>query len=316
MPASLNGLAGWLLPALILCLPGCAGIPSSVSELPEPGYAVELAETPFFPQEKYQCGPAALATALQSSDVNVQPDDLVASVYLPGREGSLQVDMLAATRSAGRIPYRLRESLAAIAAELDDGRPVVVLQNLGVSLIPRWHYAVVVGIDEPNDAVLLRSGTEKRRETPIRPFLRTWARGEYWAFSVLRPGELPAAADRDRYVEAVAAVEQVGMLEEAAVAWRAALERWPSDAVAQFGLGNTMLELGRAGDAVRVYRDLLTTKPELVVARNNLSLALLKLGRHTEAMTEIDNALGQLNNDALRAELLDTKREIERAQRQ
>ena len=125
--------------------------------------AIELEETPFFSQTRYQCGPAALATTLVASGANAELDELVDAVYLPGRQGSLQLEMLAATRSAGRLPYVVNKTLSALLEELDAGRPVIVLQNLGVRVIPRWHYAVVVGIDAGRDRVILRSGTERRR---------------------------------------------------------------------------------------------------------------------------------------------------------
>jgi len=34
----------------------------------------ELREVPFFPQEEFQCGPAALATVLAASGVKVTPE--------------------------------------------------------------------------------------------------------------------------------------------------------------------------------------------------------------------------------------------------
>ena len=63
---------------------------------------LELADVPFFPQVEYQCGPAALATALASSGVAVTPGDLVSQVYIPARKGSLQIEMMAAARRRGQ----------------------------------------------------------------------------------------------------------------------------------------------------------------------------------------------------------------------
>lgn len=66
---------------------------------------IELVQTPFYPQSRYQCGPAALATVLNHAGVDVGPVDLVGQVYAPSRRGTFQVEMLAATRRHGRLAY-------------------------------------------------------------------------------------------------------------------------------------------------------------------------------------------------------------------
>ena len=287
-------------------------IPPSVSELPAPGRTIELEDTPFYPQERYQCGPAALTTVLAQSGAAVSLDDMINKVYLPGRQGSLQVELLAATRTEGRLPYVIDGSLAAIWQELEAGRPVLVLQNLGVAAIPRWHYAVVVGIDAERGEVVLRSGTDRRRVTSSNTFLHTWQRGDYWGLVVLPPGELPAAPDRSRYFEAVAALEQAGRAEETALAWQAALGQWPNDSIALFGLGNARLVLGDYREAEDVYRELLAAEPGMVVARNNLALALAEQGEFEAALREIGIALSENRDAALERELRDTQASIRR----
>jgi tetratricopeptide (TPR) repeat protein len=301
-----------LLPALLFLLAGCASIPPSVSELPASAGAIELEDTPFFPQERYQCGPAALTTVLNHAGAAVSLDDIVDKVYLPGRQGSLQVELLAATRTEGRLPYVIDGSLAAIRGELAAGRPVLVLQNLGVAAIPSWHYAVVVGIDADRGEIILRSGTDRRRATATRPFLHTWRRGDYWGMVVLAPDELPAAADRSRYFAAIAALEEAGRATDAAVAWQTALGKWPGDTVALFGLGNSRLASGEYLAAEQAYRDLLRRDPAVIAARNNLALALVEQGKYDEAMREIGIALAENHDAALEAELRNTEATIRR----
>lgn len=297
------------MPALLLCLGGCASIPEAVRQLPA-GTALELDRVPFYAQERYQCGPAALLTLLTLSGVDAALEDLVEKVYLPGMQGSLQVEMLAATRTEGRVPYVIDGTLGAIWNELEAGRPAIVLQNLGVAAIPRWHYAVVVGIDAKHDEVILRSGTDRRRITSVRTFLHTWRRGDYWAMIVLRPDELPAAADRERYFSAIAALEQTGQLEAAAQAWRTAGNQWPQDPVVLFGLGNVESALRNFGIAEANYRALLKQDGSLLVARNNLALVLAEQGEFEAAMLEIGKALEENDDLDLETELRDTERTI------
>jgi hypothetical protein len=282
-------------------------VPPDVAEIEAGGAAIELTETPFFPQERYQCGPAALATAISSSGVAVDLRELVDRVYLPDRQGSLQVEMLAATRSAGRIPYVIDGTLQVLWNELAAGRPIVVLQNLGVAAIPKWHFAVVVGLDSNRKEVVLRSGIEQRRVTSLATFLRTWGRGDYWGFVVLRPEELPTAVDRQRYLSAVAVLEKAGRNAEAMVAWNTALEKWPGNPVALFGLGNIALTAGNNLEAEEYFRMLLRGDAKSVVARNNLAIALARQARYEEAAREISIALENTDEPALAKELLDTK---------
>src|SRR5688572_23044905 len=90
----------------LLSLTGCTTYPSvretlSATDVPSPQTKVELTTTPFFPQKTHQCGPAALASVLSAAGVAITPDELTNEVYLPARRGSLQLELLAATRRRG-----------------------------------------------------------------------------------------------------------------------------------------------------------------------------------------------------------------------
>ena len=301
---------GQLLLALLFLSAGCASIPPEVRVLPVGDPPIELHATPFFAQQEFQCGPAALTTVLVASGADVSPQDIVKKVYLPGREGSLQFEMLAATRTSARLPYVIDGRLTAIRDELIADRPVIVLQNLGVAAIPAWHYAVVIGIDTERGMVILRSGTERRRETRIKTFLRTWQRSGYWAMVVLKPGSLPSNVDRTRYLAAVAALEGAGQSLAAETAWRAGLAEWPGDTTAAFGLANALAAQGDDVAAVTAYEELLALDPDLVVARNNLALALARLGHFDKAERQIERALLDNTYADLESELLDSQASI------
>jgi hypothetical protein len=147
---------------------------------------VELAQVPFFPQADYQCGPAALATVLTFSGVPTSPASLVDEVWLPGRQGSLQVEMLAAPRRHGRVAQRLAPRFADLLREVAAGTPVLVLQDVGL-LAPQWHYAVVNGFDYGSGTIYLRSGLQARQEMSFTGFEHSWRKAGYWAFVVPRP---------------------------------------------------------------------------------------------------------------------------------
>jgi tetratricopeptide (TPR) repeat protein len=300
-----------LLGAIALLLAGCAArAPVLEQTLPAGGpRSVEVAGAPFFPQENYQCGPAALATVLGQSGLSVTPAALAPQVYLPQRKGSLQIELIAATRRHGRIPVIIAPELAALVAELQAGRPVLVLQNLRLQTWPAWHYAVAVGYDARRDVFLLRSGRTKRLETPAAEFLRTWGLGERWAVVTLVPGELPASSDPRRYLEAVAAMESVADSGTLTTAYRAALARWPQNFAARFGLANALRSSGELAKAEMAYRALLVERPDEPAIVNNLADLLVARGCRGEALLLLAQILANGAGAALGATLEKTRAE-------
>jgi tetratricopeptide (TPR) repeat protein len=289
--------AAFNLPALVMLAlagAGCAGggplLSPEVQRNTLPA-SVELEQTPFFPQKDYQCGPAALATVLTYSGIEIAPEQLVDKVYIPARRGSLQVEMLAAARSLGRLPYVLEPELGSLMAELAAGRPVLVLQNLGLSFAPVWHYAVAAGYDAGAEEFMLRSGITERRVMPAGKFSRSWAASNNWAMVVLRPGEVPATPIENKYLQAAAALEVVGQHEAALSAYRAAAEYWPQSSAALFVLGNAHYAAGEMIAAEQSYRRALQQEPENPAVLNNLAQVLLNQDRCVEALEQINRAL-------------------------
>jgi hypothetical protein len=276
---------GFFILSLLLFVTGCASLQSerllkSAAAFPEP---VELTEVPFFPQEEYQCGPAALAMALRWSGVGITPDELVPQVYLPARQGSLQAEILGAVRRHGRIPYVLSPQLESLLAEIASGHPVIVLQNLALSWYPKWHYAVVVGFDLARGEITLRSGLEARHTVALTTFERTWARGDYWAVVVMPPDRLPRTAEETRYLESVVALERLQRHEVTAIAYATAAARWPKSLVAQLGLGNSRYRLGDLAGALEAFQRAARDHPGSAPAFNNLAQTLAELGKLKEA---------------------------------
>ncbi|MDO8705273.1 MAG: PA2778 family cysteine peptidase [Sulfuricaulis sp.] len=275
---------GFLLLAFLLAT-GCTTpqtdrIRATADALPRP---VELTTVAFFPQEEYHCGPAALATTLNWAGVPVTPAELASQVYLPGRQGSLQLELIGAARRHGRIPYVLRPELESVFAEVAAGNPVLILQNLSFWWYPKWHYAVVVGFDLKHDRMVLRSGREQRHVVPIEVFERTWRRGDYWAMVVMPPDRLPFTAEEIPYVQAVAPLERLSRWQETSVAYATALDRWPKSLAARMGLGNSRYAQADVRGAEAAFRQATQEHPDAAVAFNNLAQVLADQNRYHQA---------------------------------
>jgi tetratricopeptide (TPR) repeat protein len=272
---------------------------------------IELAETPFFPQTRYQCGPAALATVMGASGVDVTPERLTPRVYVPARRGSLQVEMQAAPRDYGRLSLKLPRNLEAVVAELEAGHPVLVLHNYGRWFWPRWHYAVVVGYDPADDIFLLRSGREARQRMRTRHFMVYWHHAARWAMVVLRPGETAANGDARLYLEAAAAFERGASPRDARDAFDAAVRRWPAEPVAWVGRGTAEHRLGNLQAAARDYAAALKIDGGQIAARNNLAQTFLDLKCPRAARAQLDLIDVQTLASPLRESVLDTRRQAD-----
>jgi tetratricopeptide (TPR) repeat protein len=270
-------------------LAGCASGPQyrSLSSVEQP---VELAEVPFFPQEEYQCGPAALATVLTDAGVDITPDRLVEQIYIPDRRGSLQAELLAATRRQGLVPYLLPGAIDPLIEELHSGRPVLVFQNLRLERWPVWHYAVLIGYEPEGKRFILRSGTEYRQRSAARQFLGTWDRAGRWSMVVASPSEPPASADVLAWLQAVAQFESTGDLASAAQGYEAAVARWPESASAWAALGNARYREERLEDAVMAYQNALVRSADHWTARHNIVHAYLELGCPQRAEPWLDTS--------------------------
>lgn len=292
---------------------GCAtDFRDALSELEQQQGDVELIETPFYPQVTDQCGPSALATVLNSSGVAVTSDDLKSRIYIPGRQGSLQIELLAATRAYGRMPYLVDTDISALLDELGGGRPVLVMQNLGNKHAPIWHYAVVVGYLADERRFVLRSGDQKRHITSASRFVRTWQRAGYWGVLALKPGEMPASPNADKYVRSVAAVESIGDLESAAAGYDAATERWPENSLAWLGLGNAYYAQGKLELAEGAYKRLLSLDSDHLIALNNLAQVQIDRGCFEDAATTLDTALSKAKaKTAINRALQEARRDLE-----
>lgn len=301
--------------AFFCLLTACAanGVRETTQNTQFPRHA-ELTSTPFFPQAEYQCGPAALATALTAVDIPVTPDQLTPEVYVPSRQGSLQIEMLAAARRHGALAVQIPPQLEAVIQEVSAGNVVVVMQNLGFSWVPSWHYAVVVGYDLDRELVWLRSGTFERFEMSLNAFQRTWARSGHWAFVALPPGKLPASGSADEVAKALVAYEKNVSATMAKTAYQAAVNKWPDHQVLLMGLGNAAYATNDLPLAAVTFKHMTEVHPDSAAAYNNLATVLLAQQQIAQAEVVAEKGLVIAGNDEkLKLQIIQTLSEIRQA---
>lgn len=279
---------------LSLLLTGCAGMqplsPHTQTVLVNQK-AFELENVPFYPQEEYQCGPAALATVLNYSGRRVTPEELVPQVYLPERKGSLQTEMLSATRRQGLVAYTIDPNIEGLLSALNTGNPPLVLLNLSLPIYPMWHYAVVVGIDPSTSEITLRSGLNRREVMPISTFLNLWDRSSNWGFVVLDPDKkAPEFATADGWLGSSLSLERADA-KAAAKAYQAGLVRWPQDAMLWFGLGNSQYVQANYTEAEESFHQAVKANPKFADAWNNLAETRFTLKKKSQAIEAAKKAV-------------------------
>lgn len=264
---------------LITLLAGCASTPqwpapdtgASRHALPE---QIVLEDVPFFPQERYQCGPASLAMMLNSQGLKTNPEILKELVYIPGREGSLQIEMIAGARSHGMLVYPLNGKLESMLTELAAGNPVLVMQNLRFGWWPQWHFAVVIGYDATQKDLILHTDTRERQRVALEVFTNTWGRTGNWSVVILPPDQVPATAKPLRFLQSAHDLETTGRTTAAAIAYKTAETIWPDQPAAIMARGNLAWQLGMHTEATGHFLRTVNRFPEFAEGWNNLAFAL------------------------------------------
>lgn len=280
MRTTLRG--GHLVAAAVLALlSACQTVPPPELASAHPQTRLEV---PFIAQEKYQCGPAALAMMLRWNQLPGDADELVNEVWLPERHGSLGMELMAAGRARGLLAYPV-QSPQALIEEVQAGHPVLVLQNLAFARWPKWHYAVVIGYDQAGQRIILHSGTSEATHSHWNRFLRTWSRAHYWGFVLLPAGQLPASVEPEPLLKTLAPLGEDGLPH-----WQTAVEHFPNNGRLRFGYANALWQAGEHEKGLAEFEKTVQLDPDFTQAWNNLAYARAEAGDQAGARTAVCRA--------------------------
>jgi len=272
---------------------------------------LELTSTAFFSSREHQYAPAALATMLSASGVATSLPQLTSLMYFPSKHVSTQTELGLLPAKFSRLSYPIAPDLPVVLAELQAHRPVLVRQNSGRSLLSKWHFAVVIGYDARRDTLVLRSGPSRRQVMSASEFLRDWDNAERWAMLVLRPGELPAVANRERYFAAAIQFSRTAPAADARLVFDAGLKRWPSDPAAWAGRAGVESKAGDLTAAARDYATAVRMDGSYAQARNSLAMTLLGLGCVHSAQSELDRITESALPQTLRTSIDGSREQVQ-----
>lgn len=147
---------------------------------------------PFFPDRRDQWGPSALAGVLGFWGRPVTPEELRKEIHFPKQPRSVALDLKYAARARGLEAEMGTGDLRLLKAELDAGRPVIVLLNIGARWAPVRSYQVVTGYNEWLGGVYVHFGPTKDFFISYSRFEKKWQNADRW---FLRVSEKKPAAE-------------------------------------------------------------------------------------------------------------------------
>jgi len=143
-----------------------------------------LEGVPFYPQERYQCGPASLASVLNYWGVNVSPEEIASDIYSKTAKGTLDIDMVSYVLGKGLEADIFAGGMDDITRSINEGHPLIVLVDYGFWVYQQNHFMVVVGYD--SNGIIVNSGSEKLKFIASGDFLKLWEKTNFWTLSVSR----------------------------------------------------------------------------------------------------------------------------------
>jgi predicted double-glycine peptidase len=166
--------------AVLLFLCACASSPTVL-----PDGSKTLSGVPFFPQEDYQCGPAALATVMnywytrQGGAERIGIDEITKAIYSPGARGVLPSDLENYPKKKGFSAQQFRGSMRDIRDHIDRGIPLILFVEYGLSFYQLNHFLVVTGYTR--DGIIVNSGRREREMITNSDLEKVWKKTGYWA---------------------------------------------------------------------------------------------------------------------------------------
>ncbi len=303
-----------LLAGLLILLTGCQTPPQTKQLLAQPPAIARqhlIPQVPFYPQQEYFCGPTTLAEVAGFYGLNKDPATIAPATFIPGLQGTLQIEMAAAARQLGLVAYTQRSNLAQLLSLVAENIPVIVLQNNSIAWYPQWHYAVVIGYDLQSQEAILHTGLTEAYRLNFSTFERTWARGNYWLLAMLPSDKSSSQLEPFIYTKASQDLLSTQQVDSGVAALKTATTQWPDYWLPYFLLGNHYFS-SQPAEAARWFEQGLPFAQQEISYLNNYAVLLSEQGCKAKATTLIEAALQLSPHDS---NLLDSQQKINSAKK-
>lgn len=280
----------FLLSLLVSCATATKQTNALVKDREDLPSSSKITNVPFINQEKNHCGPATMAMVLKHAHLDIPLEELNAQMMTSQMEGTFQSEMLGAARRNGMLAIPI-ENMKSLLQEVSHEHPVIVFQNLGLSSLPQWHYAVVIGHDLKGPDIFLHTGPHESLKQDMRFFERNWILGGNWGLLVLRPDQLSVTASELTHMKAASMLESIGKINEAMIAYETIHKRWPTSLAPLMGLGNVNYQQKKFKKSESYLQKAVSLHPQSAMAWHNLATVQAELGFKKKAQMNSLKAL-------------------------
>lgn len=145
---------------------------------------VLLSGIPFYRQDDFQCGPAALATVVNYWRARtglgnpVTPESIAQEIYSPTAKGVLGIDLEIYGKRHGFSASQHAGNLSDLKKSIDQGIPPIIMVDYGLLSIQLNHFLVITGYTA--NGVLANTGREENQLIGERRLESIWKKTGYW----------------------------------------------------------------------------------------------------------------------------------------
>ncbi|NVK24035.1 MAG: PA2778 family cysteine peptidase [Gammaproteobacteria bacterium] len=283
-----------MVASFCLIIFGCANANHHIKQVTVNSAPYTIPNVPFYPQQTFYCGPTTLAEVANFHGAELTPEQIAPKIFIPNREGSLQLEMVAATRQLELLAYAKKNGdLDTLIELVNQDIPVIVLQNNGVSWLPQWHYSVVIGFDLPNEVIILHSGLDKNIHVNVGVFMNTWQRSSHWYLAALPADKELTKLDPFTYIKAAQELITTQQTEAGLAALNTAINMWPDNWLSYFLLANHYF-VQEPDKSLHYFQAGIKNAPEAQQQTsflNNYAYTLARTGCKTLALNAISQAI-------------------------
>lgn len=292
---------------LFICASGCAPERTArVSDDPLLNKADRyyIPQVPFIKQRKNFCGPASIAAVLNYWGKDISQDDVASELYIAPAKGTLNIDIAGYVMKHGLWAQEYNADFEGLKPYIRANIPVVVLQELGLAPLVKYHYSILIGYDDANKFVILHTARSQDKKVGYRNFKSSWKHAGNWALIVAPPEDVAWQLDPSAHNRLGNLCERIERFDLALLHYNEVIRQRPKEPLGYFNAGNVYLKKGDFEEAVSYYKKALSFSPDNADFYNNLACAELELGRIKDAERNVNKALSL--NPKARPYYLDT----------